>query len=544
MSFIFKDQPHPDVASSLNNLGTAYHNKEQYDQAIKYYKNSLKVQRLIYKNEPHPDVAASLDNLGTVYSAKGQYDQAIQYHEDSLKIGKLTFKGQPHPDVARSFNNLGIAYHNKGRYDQAIQYHEDSLKIGKLTFKGQPHPDVARSFNNLGIAYHNKGRYDQAIQSTSSRCCVLNNLGIAYRDKGQYGQAIQYFEDSLKIKKLIFKDEPHPDVARSLNNLEAAYHTRGQYDQAIQYFEERDSFRAKGQYDQAFQQYEDSLLMEKLIFKDQPHQSVASSLINLGAAYSAKGQYNQAIQYFEDSLKISKLIFKDQPHPAIAMSLNNLGLAYAAKGEYKLAQHYGRQAFKILSVFSNHPYKNTMQDFMAKVKCNLSITTPSTNDNIDTDLHILGDFATNYGFNTKETVKNIPNFYKQKLDSNDYKLHYDIALSQNSNDINIREKIIEEYKLALMFFPEEPSEEEIEIKQTIFNRLSELIYQDSKYIELWLAVVKEDVEKVQELITAGVDLDNVPFMTTTLPLIQAAIKGDVEMVRLISLKGRCAEKQV
>ncbi|XP_065674305.1 uncharacterized protein LOC136091201 [Hydra vulgaris] len=383
IKLIYKDQPHPNVAGYLINLGGAYGDKGQYDQAIQHFEDGLKIQRLIYKNEPHPDVAASLDNLGKVYSAKGQYDRAIQYYEDSLKMSKLIFKDQHHPDVASYLNKLGEAYNATGQYDQAVQYFEDSLKIGKLIFKDKPHPYVAASLNNLGTAYDNKGQYDRAIQcyddSLNMRKLIfkdqphpdvatsLNNLGAAYYVKKRYDQAIQYYEDSLKMRKLIFKDRPHPDVATSLNNLGTAYHVKKRYDLAIQY-------------------YEDSLRIRKLIFKDQPHPDVASSLNNLGAAYYVKKRYDQAIQYFEDSLKIRKLIFKDQPHPDIATSLINLGSAYAAQGEYKLALDYGNQACKVISVFPNHPYKNTIQDFMSKVKSDLSITTLRTNDNIDTDL--------------------------------------------------------------------------------------------------------------------------------------------------------------
>ncbi|WP_375334053.1 ankyrin repeat domain-containing protein [Candidatus Tisiphia endosymbiont of Xenochironomus xenolabis] len=91
--------------------------------------------------------------------------------------------------------------------------------------------------------------------------------------------------------------------------------------------------------------------------------------------------------------------------------------------------------------------------------------------------------------------------------------------------------MIEKYKLALLFLPKEESA----IKLEIYNKLTELTGVNQKSIELWLAVAEGDASKVQELINAGVDLDNVPFITTT-PLIQAVIKGDVAMVRLISEK--------
>ena len=46
------------------------------------------MNKLIYQDQPHPDVADSLNNLGNAYNDKGQYDQEIKYHEESLKIKK------------------------------------------------------------------------------------------------------------------------------------------------------------------------------------------------------------------------------------------------------------------------------------------------------------------------------------------------------------------------------------------------------------------------------------------------------------------------
>jgi tetratricopeptide (TPR) repeat protein len=74
-----------------------------------------------------------------VYTAKGQYNKAIDYHEEGLKIQKLIHKDEPHLDVAQYLNNLGNTYAGKGQYDKAIDYYEESLKIKKLIYKDEPY---------------------------------------------------------------------------------------------------------------------------------------------------------------------------------------------------------------------------------------------------------------------------------------------------------------------------------------------------------------------------------------------------------------------
>ncbi|WP_375334054.1 tetratricopeptide repeat protein [Candidatus Tisiphia endosymbiont of Xenochironomus xenolabis] len=320
MKLIYKDQPHPDVATSLNNLGIAYNAKGQYDKAIEYYTESLEMMKLIYKDQPHPDVAASLNNLGSVYASKGQYDKAIESSTESLEIYKRIYKDQPHPDVAASLHNLGNVYYSKGQHDKAIEYYTESLKIYKRIYKDQPHPDVADS---------------------------LNNLGVTYKAKGQYDKAIEYYTESLEMRKLIYKDQPHPDVAASLHNLGSVYDSKGQHDKAIEY-------------------YTESLKIYKRIYKDQPHPDVADSLNNLGVTYKAKGQYDKAIEYYTESLEIYKLIYKDQPNPDVADSLNNLGEVYRAKGEYKQAIYYASQALQMISIFQDHPYQESILKYLVQ----------------------------------------------------------------------------------------------------------------------------------------------------------------------------------
>ncbi len=119
--------------SLMDMLGTAYDVMGQYDQAIGKYQESLKIKKLIYKDEPHPDIADSLNNLGAVYYAKGQYDQAIEKYQESLEMMKLIYKDEPHPAIAMSLNNLGNAYAAEEQYDQAIEKYQESLK-------DEPHP--------------------------------------------------------------------------------------------------------------------------------------------------------------------------------------------------------------------------------------------------------------------------------------------------------------------------------------------------------------------------------------------------------------------
>ena len=165
---------HPDVAVSLDNIGSAYNAKGEHDKAIEYHEKALAILRVVL-GERHPDVATSLNNIGYAYNAKGEHDKAIEYYEKALAIKRVVL-GERHPDVAVSLNNIGYAYYAKGDHDNAIEYYEKALAISRAVL-GERHPDVATSLNNIGAAYNDKGEHDKAVQFTRDGLKALSVLG-------------------------------------------------------------------------------------------------------------------------------------------------------------------------------------------------------------------------------------------------------------------------------------------------------------------------------------------------------------------------------
>ena len=85
-----------------------------------------------------------------------------------------------------------------------------------------------------------------------------------------------------------------------------------------------------GKYEQAVEYFKRSLEMRKQIYGDKLHPNMAGSLNNLGNALNDLGKHDQALEYHERSLEMKKQIYGDKPHPDVAISLNNLGSAFEA----------------------------------------------------------------------------------------------------------------------------------------------------------------------------------------------------------------------
>ncbi len=76
------------------------------------------MRRLSSIGPEHPDVATTLYNLGVSYAAQGQYDKGEPLFQRSLAITEQAL-GPEHPHVAQSLNSLAELYRAQGRADKA-----------------------------------------------------------------------------------------------------------------------------------------------------------------------------------------------------------------------------------------------------------------------------------------------------------------------------------------------------------------------------------------------------------------------------------------
>ena len=102
-------------ANNLGQLGTAYRNLGQVEQALEFYEQALKISQEI--GHRHGE-EAFLCNLGLVYSDVGQAEAAIENYEQVLMIAREIddIRGQ-----GNILDNLGTAYSDLGEIEQALE---------------------------------------------------------------------------------------------------------------------------------------------------------------------------------------------------------------------------------------------------------------------------------------------------------------------------------------------------------------------------------------------------------------------------------------
>jgi len=366
-----KDYPHghPDLATSLNNLGFLLGAQQEYGKALPYVEQALAMCQQLYPKERYPqghaDLAKSLNNLGFLLKEQGEHGKALPYVEQALAMYQQLYPKesypQGHPHLANILGNLGNLLEAQGDNAKALPYYEQALAMYQQLYPKetypQGHPDLGKSLNNLGHLLQAQGEYGKALscheQALTMRqqlfpkarypeghadlASSLNNLGAVLQAQGEYGKALTYRKQALAMCRQLYPQARYPQghlhLAHSLNNLGTLLEARGEYRKALPYFEEALAMR------------------QRLYLRARyplGHADLAGSLNNLGTFLQAQGEYRKALPYLEQALAMRQRLYPKERyplgHPDVANGLSNLGMWLQNQGQYGKALSYVEQA--------------------------------------------------------------------------------------------------------------------------------------------------------------------------------------------------------
>ncbi|MBW2286325.1 MAG: tetratricopeptide repeat protein [Deltaproteobacteria bacterium] len=156
----------------------------------------------------------ALSHLGTIAEDRGQLDEAVEYYRASLRV---------EPRQHEAHNNLGNALRLRGEFDEAAVAIERSLAV---------QPSYGLAHNSLGLVRHDQGEFAEAVRSFEHAleidpdfAAAQTNLGITLVAVGDLDAAIARHRTALEIA---------PDLVAARTNLASALIERGDLDEAIE----------------------------------------------------------------------------------------------------------------------------------------------------------------------------------------------------------------------------------------------------------------------------------------------------------------------
>lgn len=183
----------PNDAEALSNLGSALHDRELWDEALKYLMQSLEIE---------PLAVQVLADAGNCLTSLGRAREAVPFYERALQLD---------PTLTEAHNNLGNAFMRLRDFDAAARCYRSAL---------QRAPQNATIQCNLGTALRQCGLIDEAMAS-SIRALSLdpglsaahNNLGLIYAAQGRREEAVASYRQALAL------NPRYVDVLINLGNV-------------------------------------------------------------------------------------------------------------------------------------------------------------------------------------------------------------------------------------------------------------------------------------------------------------------------------------
>ena len=300
------------IANCYNAMGITLKNKGELRKSISYIKKAIRIEEEIGSD----NLSASLINLGSAYTDLGEFDEAISPLKKALSIAKKDGNEQR---IAYSLNNLGTIYTDQGNYPLALEYYKESLYINE---KLGDSLGIANHLANIGWIYKTQKDYDKAMQYCKKSLEIhkrnnkklgvaqlLNDIGILHEENRDYKNALNHYIEALSICKQI---DAKVEIPYILNNIGTVYLILEDYSTAKDYFTR----------------------VKKNSIETENKKALCHAHIGLAKTYTNQKVYNNALSNAIEAKEISKKNgFLEEQKEASEI----LYMIYKATGNYKKA---------------------------------------------------------------------------------------------------------------------------------------------------------------------------------------------------------------
>jgi tetratricopeptide (TPR) repeat protein len=236
----------PAIARTLKDLARTVADGGDLKSAIPLMQRAVEMQRQLRGNEPHPDLAEVLNDMGLLRYESGDLDDSGKFFRESLAMNRRLL-GDKHPEIANGLENLAMSLQDNGDLAGAETLYHQSLDM-RRELLGENHPIVGRTLMNLASLQYDRGETKKAIANGREVLAiyrkayaadnpeiarVLNGIGSWLTMAGDYDEADQYLKDGLAMRRRLF-DERQPDVASSEIALAILQNAEGKYSEALE----------------------------------------------------------------------------------------------------------------------------------------------------------------------------------------------------------------------------------------------------------------------------------------------------------------------
>ncbi len=253
-----------------NIIGMSLVALEQYQEAEKYYKESISI---------NPNISVTHGNLANLFSSLKKNNEALDCYKKAIELD---------PNNFNAINNLGILYHNLGDNQESIATYKQALLLNHKN-KYLAHFNIGNVYRDIGLNLLAIEHYEKAKLINPNHLPLRNNLGLAYYTNYNHEEAIKEYLE-------VIKRDPNNPV--TLSNIASCYRAIGKFKKAV-FYNEKLSKITSNEIDQA------------------------QIIANKGAIEFDAGNYKEAYESYKQTLKVNPKLF--HTYNNICVLFHNIG---------------------------------------------------------------------------------------------------------------------------------------------------------------------------------------------------------------------------
>ena len=306
-------------AEALRNIGVTYYYKGEVKEALKIFKESL---RLFESFDDQLNVPKVLFNIGLMHKVLGDYVRAEMMYQDALDAWSA---GGNMAWTANLLNNLGVLQQQRGDYEKAASNFEKAIEYARISNNPKSESVLLTSlgdlYRDLDAFEESLDVYKQAetIAKQTNDNFLLFYLGLAESVLSciseEYAKAEAGFE---KVREQALESQSTHDMNQLELEMALFYLRTGEYKTALSAAEKSyDYFNSEGNQSEALR-----------------------AAFSCSLALSAIGKKDEALGYLE---KVLPSIFENNyAAPLIVQARQLKDLLTMVKGKHEIKRQYSR----------------------------------------------------------------------------------------------------------------------------------------------------------------------------------------------------------
>ena len=304
---------HPEVGKSEHDLGSFYLRLGEYKNAIEHFEKALDITKFVF-GEFHLDYIERSLHLANAYDEQGEYQKATEIVNNLEKIIEKVIE-EDHYLKARWLQQKAELLRRLGKFEEALKIIEEAIKMKEKIYKNPLHPSVADALEIQGKIFYHLGELekeenvwkrmleiqDNAYPKDHPEIAETNyNYGNLYLRRGDIENAVKYLNMSVDITRKNFGTN-HSQYFGRLIRLTTAYFQMQDYAITRNMLKHAKELRGK-------------------IFRDSPHPYIAR-MLQLQAEFAIQlGELDDASNFIEKSINMKENIYRPD-HPSVADAL-------------------------------------------------------------------------------------------------------------------------------------------------------------------------------------------------------------------------------